>query len=195
MSIALVAQMFSLLLMRALYALRHAYTQLIAQTVAFIVTCFVAVYGLYFWNTHPIVQYFFESILRISDVPHTQILMIGLAHACGAITLTVGLMILFVREIKYVRFRTLHTVLGQSFGASIIGATLTYYSLAYTQSFISLDTFVGVSTNAFIGVCIGGVAWFGILYILGSTELQEFMQALRKRFWKTDIVQEELQEL
>ena len=195
MSIALVAQMFSLLLMRALYALRHAYTQLIAQTAAFIVACFVAIYGLHFWNTHPVVQYFFESILRIADVPNTQILVIGLAHACGAITLTIGLMILFAREIKYTRFRTFHTVLGQSFGASIIGASIAYYSLVYTQNFISLDTFVGVSINALIATSIGGVAWFGILYILGSTELQEFMQALRKRFWKTDIVQEELQEL
>jgi len=195
MSIALTAQMFSVLLMRALYALKHSYTQLIAQTVAFFVTCLVAIYGVHFWNTYPMVQYFFESVLRITDVPHTQILMIGLAHASGAITLALGLIILFTREIKYVQIRTLHTVLGQSFGASIIGATCVYYSLIYTQYFISLDTFIGVFTNAIIATCIGGVAWFGILYILGSTELQEFVQALRKRFWKTDIVQEQLQEL
>ncbi len=195
MIIALTFQTMSLLLMRALYALHQVYSQLFAQMGALFVVYIVVTYGTVAWNSHPSMQYFFEALFRIEGLFGTQILVIGFAHAIGAITLTVGLMGILKKNVVQVQFRTLRTVVGQVLGASIIGATVTYITLVFVQQYLSLNTFVGVLGSTIIAFIPGGLAWFTILYILGSTELQEFMQALKKRFWKTDIMQEELQEL
>lgn len=195
MIVALSFQTLSLLLMRALYALHQVYSQLLAQLFAFFVTYITVVYGMRIWATNPFAQSFFESLFRIEDLPDTEVLIIGMAHALGAITLTIGLLYIFKKKIIQVRLITLRTVLGQALGASIIGATTTYAVLTIVQNYISLDTFFGVVISAVIAFIPGAIAWLGILYILGSIELREFAQALKKRFWKTDIIQEELQEL
>ncbi len=195
MSIALTFQTLSLLAMRALYALQSAYSQLWSQLGAMVVTYIVAVYGTTLWVNYSEVQFFFESLFRVEGLPHTRIIIIGLAHALGAITLTVCLLVLLKKHLPYTRFRDLRTVIFQAFAASILGSTVTYGILSFVQQYITLETFWGVIGNAFLGVSGGGLAWFVILYILGSTELQEFMHALKKRFWKEDIVQEELREL
>lgn len=195
MIIALSFQTVSLLLMRALYALHQVYNQLIAQLLAFFVTYITVIYGAQIWSTSPFIQSFFESLFRIEDLPDTKVLIIGMAHAFGAITLTLGLVYIFRKKVIQVRLMSLRTVLGQALGASIIGATTTYTVLTLVQNYISLDTFFGVALSAVIAFIPGAIAWLGILYILGSIELREFSQTLKKRFWKTDIIQEELQEL
>ena len=195
MILALTFQTISLLLMRALYAIHQVYNQLFVQIGALAVAYGVAVYGIVWWNADSKIKYFFEALFRIEGLPDTSILVIGFAHALSAITLTLGLMYILRKKLSYVRFRTLRTVCGQALGASIIGASVTYTMLTYVQQYITLDTFFGVFGSATLGFIPGALAWLSILYILGSTELQEFTNALKRRFWKTDIVQEELQEL
>ena len=195
MVIALAAQGVSLLLMRALYALKHAYTQLVAQIIAFGVTYLIAMYGMAVWKKNLVVQYFFENLFRVNDIPDTSILMLGLAYMCGAVTLTIFLWVVLRIHVPFARFAAFRRVLVFSFGASITGAFLTYTTLTVLSPYVNLDTFVGVALHAIFAFIPGAIAWFWILYILGSVELHEFIHALKKRFWKTDIVQGELQEL
>ncbi len=192
---ALTFQAFSLLIMRALYAFHSAYSQFVAQMAALLVTYIVAVYGVFAWHTMPSFAYFIEALFRISYLPDSAVLVIGLAHALGAMTLSLILLFILRAKLTAMRIRDLRGVVGQSFAAGIIGAFVAYVALTYIQVYVSLETFIGVLTSALFGVFFGFLAWFGILYILQSKELHEFSVAARKRFWKSGVVQEELQEL
>lgn len=195
MVIALVAQGVSLLLMRALYALRHAYTQLIAQIISFFVTYFIAIYGMHLWQKNIVVQYFFENLFRVNNISDTSILVLGFAYMCGTITLTIFLWMMLRIHVPFARFTAFRRVLVFSFGASIAGSFITYISLTILSPYVNLDSFIGVAIHSISAFIPGAIAWFAILYILGSVELHEFIHALKKRFWKTDVIQGELQEL
>ncbi len=195
MIISLAAQGLSLLFMRTLYAMKYSYMPLVGQIAALFATFFVSYSGFWLWNTNEVFRFFLEALFRVEGIAGTSVKIIGLAYALNSISLTFFLWITLHKAIPFAKSLVCRRVFIQSLGASLVGATVCYGALVYFSPVISLDTFWGVSTHALLGAIFGGVAWFGILYILGSIELREFVHALKKRFWNTDIVQGELQEL
>jgi putative peptidoglycan lipid II flippase len=195
MIISLAAQGLSLLFMRTLYAMKYSYMPLIGQLASLLTTLLVSYFGFWLWNTSEIFRFFLEALFRVEGIPGTSIMIVGIAYALSSIILTMFLWVTIHKAIPFAKSLVCRRVFIQSLGASLVGATVCYAALVYFSPLISLDTFWGVSTHALLGALFGGVAWFGILYILGSIELREFVHALKKRFWNTDIVQGELQEL
>lgn len=195
MIISLAAQGLSLLFMRTLYAMKYSYMPLIGQLASLLTTLLVSYFGFWLWNTSEIFRFFLEALFRVEGIPGTSIMIVGIAYALSSIILTMFLWVTIHKAIPFAKSLVCRRVFIQSLGASLVGATVCYGALVYFSPLVSLDTFLGVSTHALLGMLFGGVAWFGILYILGSIELREFVHALKKRFWNTDIVQGELQEL
>lgn len=195
MIISLAAQGLSLLFMRTLYAMRYSYVPLFGQITALAATFVVSGLGFFVWQKYPIFQYFLESLFRVEGIQGTSVMIIALAHALSSITLTAFLWISIHKAIPFARSSVCRRVFIHSLGASLVGASVCYGVLVLLTPYISLETFFGVLSSAVIAAFFGGVAWFVILYILGSIELHEFTQALKKRFWKTEVEQPELQEL
>lgn len=195
MIISLAAQGLSLLFMRTLYAMKYSYIPLVGQIAALIVTFFVSYFGFWLWDNNNLFRFFLEALFRVEGITGTSVMIVGLAYTLSSVTLTVFLWMAVHRAIPFAKSSVCRRVFIQSLGASLVGSTVCYGVLVYLSPYISLDTFWGVSAHAIFGAFFGGVAWFGILYILGSIELREFVHALKKRFWNTDIVQGELQEL
>lgn len=195
MIISLAAQGLSLLFMRTLYAMKYSYMPLVGQVAALCATFFISYVGFRLWDTNEIFRFFLEALFRVEGIAGTSVMIVGIAYALSSITLTFFLWITIHKAIPFAKSLVCRRVFIQALGASLVGATVCYGVLVYLSPLISLDTFWGVLTHAFFGALFGGVAWFGILYILGSIELREFVHALKKRFWNTDIVQGELQEL
>ena len=195
MIISLAAQGLSLLFMRTLYAMKYSYMPLVGQVAALFTTFFVSYLGFWLWNTSDTFRFFLEALFRVEGIAGTSVMIVGIAYALSSITLTFFLWIIIHKAIPFAKSLVCRRVFIQSLGASLVGATVCYGVLVYLSPFISLETFWGVTMHATLGAMFGGVAWFGILYILGSIELREFVHALKKRFWNTDIVQGELQEL
>lgn len=195
MIISLAAQGLSLIFMRTLYAMKYSYLPLVGQVGALLMTFVVSWLGFKVWDQYPMFQYFLEALFRVEGIEGTSVMVIGLAHALSAMTLTVFLWIFVHNAIPFARSSVCRRVFIHSLGASLVGASVCYWVLVYLTPVISLDTFWGVAIHAVSGAFFGGLAWFGILYILGSIELREFVHALKKRFWNTEVVQEELQEL
>lgn len=195
MIISLAAQGLSLLFMRTLYAMKYSYVPLFGQIAALSVTFIISGLGFFVWAKYPVFQYFLESLFRVEDIPGTSVMIIALAHALSSITLTIFLWIAVHRALPFARSSVCRRVFIHSLGASLMGASVCYGVLVFLTPYISLETFFGVFSTALIGGLFGGVAWFAILYILGSIELHEFTQAFKKRFWKTEVEQPELQEL
>lgn len=197
MILSLAAQSLSLLFMRALYAMRYVFLPLLAQVGSLLVTFTASWGGFLLWNNSLEFKFFFEALFRVQDVAGTSIMMVSLAYTVSAITLCGFLWLMLRRALPFARISSCRTVFIESLGASILGATVCYGVLSVLSPYISLDTFYGVAGHAVLGAASGGLAWFLILYILGSIELREFVHVAKKRFWKSDtkIVQNELQEL
>lgn len=195
MIISLAAQGLSLLFMRTLYAMKYSYLPLLGQIAALITTFFVSYFGFWLWDNNQLFKFFLEALFRVEGIAGTSVMIVGIAYALSSVTLTFFLWITIHKAIPFAKSLVCRRVFIQSLGSSLVGATVCYGVLMYLSPYISLDTFWGVSIHAFLGALFGGVAWFAILYILGSIELREFVHALKKRFWNTDIVQGELQEL
>lgn len=195
MVISLVAQGLNLIFIRALYAMKYSYLPLVGQISALFATFGVSWFGFKLWNQYPAFQYFLEALFRVEGIEGTSVMVIGLAYTMSSLALMIFLWIFVHKAIPFARSSVCRRVFMHSFGASLVGATVCYAVLTYLSPYISLDTFWGVITHAALGAFFGGLAWFGILYILGSIELREFLHALKKRFWNTEVVQEELREL
>lgn len=195
MIISLVAQGLNLIFIRTLYAMKYSYLPLVGQISALVATFIVSWFGLIFWDQYPAFRYFLEDLFRVEGIEGTSVMVIGLAYTISTITLMLFLWFFVHKAIPFAHSLACRKVLIHSLGASLVGSTVCYAVLVYLTPYIALDTFWGVATHAILGAFFGGLAWFGILYILGSIELREFLHALKKRFWNTEVVQEELREL
>lgn len=195
MIISLVAQGLNLLFIRTLYAMKYSYLPLFGQVFALLVTFLVSWFGFKIWEQCSFFRYFLEALFRVENIDGTSVMVIAIAYAFGSIILTLFLWITVHKVIPFAKSSVCRKVFIHSFGASLAGATVCYGVLTILSSYVSLDTFFGVVAHATVGALAGGVAWFGILYILGSIELREFVHAFQKRFWNTQIVQQEQQEL
>lgn len=195
MIISLAAQGLSLLFIRTLYAMKRSYLPLIGQLFSLILTVTVSAVGFQLWENYPMFKYFLEAVFRVEDIEGSSIMIIGLAYTLSSIAFMFFLWIAIHKAIPFARSLVCRRVFIHSFGASLVGSFVCYSVLTVLTPYISLDSFTGVVSHAVWGGFSGLLAWFLILYILGSTELHEFTETVKKYFKTTTIIQTEQQQL
>jgi putative peptidoglycan lipid II flippase len=185
-TISVVAQSLIGLLVRGYYAAGQTRRPLIVNLVFTAFEVVLALGFLYLFRHYDVFRYFIEGLLRVPDVPGTEMLMLPLGYSIGTILNYYALWTLFKKDfLKNGEGKPLRKTLFQSFCAAVLMGTMSYGMLALTGSMFDIDgTFELLAQGTFagvIGILVGGV----ILAMLGSDELKVVMTALRKKIWKT----------
>jgi len=193
-SISILAQGMTALLSRAYYAGGNTRKPLGINLFCSILIIVLAYVFIHLFENVLIFKYFIESILKVSDIPGTEVLMLPLAYSVGTI-LNFILQWIFVKTDFMKCESFIAKTFFQSLGASFFIGFIAYLSLQAFSSVFGTTTFLGIFFQGFFSGILGILAGVVILYLLRNEELRELIDTLKTKFWHTRIIvpsQEEL---
>lgn len=133
------------------------------------------------WSAvNPILGTMLTSLLKVSDVPGTEMLAMPIGFVAGTIIECVLLWVIVENKMHFTK--NLFKPIFHSLGAGMIGAAAAYEVLQYTGKFFILDKFVGLSMHAFIGGVVGLLVTLATLILLKNEEVDTFLQSFTRRF-------------
>ena len=182
-AISVVAQNLVLLLTRAYYAMGKTKLPLVANMIGAVTIVSASFVLLSLFQSHPILRYFAEGLLRVSDIPGTSILMLPLAYSLGML-LNVFLLLFFLKkEFAQVLLATKEAFL-HSFTTSIVVGFVAYHGLQAFAYVFDPDTFIGIFLQGFSAGLVGIFSGVFLLRLMENKELKEIRASLHKKFWK-----------
>ena len=186
--LSLVAQAVLLLLIRAFYAGGKTFIPLCVAVVSGVVSIGFAVLGRGLYETNEGFRTFITGLFRLTDVPGTEVLVLGFALVIGQ-TLQLILMMWMSRRFFSMSYRSLGYLFFQSSLAAFTGALAAYITLQFIVDGINQDTFIGISLQGAVAglVGLGAVVWS--YYTTGSKELLEIHRSFKAKIFKTDVIE------
>jgi len=193
-AVSIAAQSLILLLVRGYYAAGKTKSPFIVNSISSLLTIFLAIVFVKLFNSNISVRYFFETLLRVSNVEGSLILALPLAFSIGQL-FNVGLLwIVFVRDFS-ISSHELYLVLRQSFYSSIMGGFAAFHALRIFDDIFDVNTFWGIFLQGALSGMVGILVGILILKLMGSTELREISISLRKKFWREKPILPDQEEL
>ncbi len=189
-AVGLVAQNLVLVSTRAFYAAHNTKTPLVINACCSVLIVGLAAALLGAFGRFPFFRYFMESLLRVDGVPGTEVLMLPLAYSVGTL-LNALLHWIDMRRTYLTSAGNLPRTLFEALGAAFAVGITAYGMLAVLARVFSLETFWGVLLQGGIASLAGALAGAGLLLLLKSETFLELVAALRKKFWKVDLVTSE----
>jgi putative peptidoglycan lipid II flippase len=193
-SVSIMAQAMIALLSRAYYATGDTKRPLSVNFVCSLFIILLAYSFIHLYEAMPFFRYFIESLLKVTDIPGTEILMLPLAYACGTI-LNFILHWYFVRRDFMEGESFITRTFFQSLGASFFIGLVAYLFLNIFSPILGTTTFWGVFLQGFFSGILGIIVGVFVLFLLKSAELSDFIKTLKTNIWKSKAIpplQEEL---
>lgn len=178
--LSLLAQSGSMLIARSYYAAGDTVRPFLYGCVNVIVSILSAFALVALYQSHLGTRSFVGSILRVEDVPGTEVLMLALAFALGSLISFAVSFVFFSRDFS-IPLRGLGKLAFQSFAASVVGGLAAYLVLQVFGSPVNTATFVGILTQGVLAGVAGLAATGAVLWLLGNRELGETSAALSRR--------------
>lgn len=178
--LSLIEQMMVLLLVRGFYAAGNTRIPLYINVLSSGIAIASAYFFLAIFNSNELFRTMIETLLRVEDLPGTEVLMLPLAFTVGMGINALLLMILFQRKYGEVRAIVRPTV-SVSFVASLIAGVVSYGVLSVVDDVVDINTFQGIFIQGLSAGLAGLMAWAIALTVFKSRELDEAMRALRRR--------------
>jgi putative peptidoglycan lipid II flippase len=195
-SISIMAQCLIALFVRAYYAGGNTKKPLIINLISSIAIVSFSFLFTYIFKISFFFKYFIESLLKVSDLPGTEVLMLPLAYSLGTIINFILLWIFLRKDFFLKKESFISQTFFQSLGASFFIGIVSYLSLNIFSIFLKITTFWGIFLQGFISGVLGLLAGIFILYLLKNKELKELIKALKTKFWQEKVIvpspQEEL---
>ena len=186
-SVSVIAQGMIALLSRAYYAKGETRRPLMVNLSCSILIVILAYLFTYLFENLPFWRYFIESLLKVTDIPGTEVLMLPLAYSVGTICN-------FIMYWFYVRRDFMGSesffakTFFQSLGASFFLGLAAYLSLNVLSPIFGTTTFWGVFLQGFISGIFGILVAVLVLYLLDNDEVKGILKVLQTKFWKAKIV-------
>ena len=128
-------------------------------------------------------RFFFESLLRVTGLPGTEVLMLPLAFSLGLIVNV--LIFWFVFQKDFAAFAApLRRTFAHSFYSAEFAGFVAYLGLSILDDFLDINTFVGIFSQGLLSGLAGVIAGILLLKLLGNREIEDIEKALSHRFWK-----------
>lgn len=182
--VSLMAHSIILLFVRGYYAAGKTARPLVITVVSSIATIGLVWGSVLVAQTFPITRYFVEALLRITNVPGTEVILIAFAYSLGLIVSAMIFWVLFRRDFGGHIPSDVTRSFWQSAAASILAGAAAYVVLHLTESVFDLSKAFDVFfQGAVAGVAALGV-WVLILMALKNPEFTELAETLHTRFWK-----------
>ena len=186
-SVSILAQGMITLLSRSYYATGNTKRPLWVNffcSVSIIVLSFVFIS---LFQNVPLFHFFIESLLKVSDIPGTEVLMLPLAYSVGTI-LNFILHWIFIKKDFMPNESFITQTFFQSLGASFFLGMVSYFSLNILSPVFGTTTFWGVFLQGFISGILGIAVAIVVLYLLKSKELKDLVQTLTTKFWRAKVI-------
>ncbi len=193
-SVSVLAQGMVALLSRAYYAMGNTKRPLLINLFSSILIIVLAYVFIESFKYFPIFHYFIESLLKVSDIPGTEVLMLPLAFACGSVVNFI-MHWYFIRRDFMGKGNFITATFFQSIGASFFIGLVAYTSLNILSPIFGTETFWGVLFQGLISGVLGIFAGVLLLHLLKNQELKDLVRTVRTKTWRTKIIappQEEL---
>lgn len=193
-SISILAQGMITLLSRSYYATGNTRRPLLMNLSCSILIIVLAYVLLELFQNVLLFRYFIESLLKVSDVPGTEVLMLPLAYSLGTI-LNFILQAVFAKRDFMAGEQFVSRTFFQSLGASFFLAITTYLGLNALSTIFNTATFWGIFLQGAISGILGILAAGVILYLLRSEELDNLMRTVSTKFWRAKVIAPPTEEL
>lgn len=186
-SVSIMAQGLIALFARAYYARGNTKRPLLINLISSLSIILFASLFLYIFQKHSPFLYFIESLLKVSDLPGTEVLMLPLAYSLGTI-LNFSLLWFFIKRDFMDREHFIFTTFFQSLCASFFIGAVAYIGLNIFSPIFGTTTFWGIFLQGFVSGILGILAGIVVLYLLKSEELMDLAKVFKTRFWRTKTV-------
>jgi putative peptidoglycan lipid II flippase len=179
-ALSLSAQGITLLLLRAYYAAGRTFVPFLVSCLTGVLTVVVAV--LFVGSLHDSsVLVFAQNVMRVQDLPGTEVLALGLAYALASIFGACVLIIHF--EHRFGGFlRRISRAWWESLLASIAVLIFTYFALVIAGPLDVGSTTLSVFLKGLLGGLVGIAAAMATYWLMGSIELNETALSIYGRF-------------
>ena len=186
-AVTAVFQCLILLFVRAFYAAGQTKKPLIINVIANLMAL-GGTYGLIvLFKQYQTFSYFVESLLRVSDVPGTEVLMLPLGFSIGA--LINALWLWCSLESNIVSFsRPVIKTFFQAFSAAVIMGAVSYLGLEMFDDLFDLTTLVGIFSQGLLAGLLGIIAGVVVLILLKNQEVVEMWQTVHRKFWRVQTI-------
>lgn len=182
-AVSISAQCLLLLLLRAFYAMGETRAPLKWSIAGAGATITIAYFLTVTFDAVPVFRFFVEALLRVEDIPGTEVLMLPLAFSIGSICSAMGVFWELERRLpeewSLVRKSILH-----AFSASVIMGLVAYHGLQLLDDYLNLNTLIGIFLQGFLAGFLGIILGIFLLRIMENRELAEISKSLHHRFWK-----------
>jgi putative peptidoglycan lipid II flippase len=182
-AISVIAQNLVLLFTRAFYAMGKTRLPLWANLSGGALIVLASYALLHLYHAHPVFRYFAETLLRVDDIPGTEILMLPLGYSLGMFGNVAILLYLLRREFKDL-FLGIKKAFLHAFSASVVLGFVAYHSTRAFALILDTDTFFGIFSQGLLSGAIGVLVWVYLLKLMENDELKEIWTSLHHKFWK-----------
>jgi putative peptidoglycan lipid II flippase len=193
-SLSILAQSIILLFVRGYYSAGKTIKPVIYSLMSTVFTIATVFILMWWYKADETLKFFFDGILRVSNLSGTEILVLPLAFSIGMILNSLILWVSFEKDFGNIT-TSLKRPFFHSLAASLIIGYFAYTSLQIFDDIFNLETTLGVFAQGFFSGIIG--LFFGLiaLIIIGNQEIKEVSKTLTAKIWKVKPVvsgQEEL---
>ena len=186
-SVSILAQGMIALMSRAYYAKGDTRRPLVINLFCSIVIVILSYIFLQLFEFSSFFRYFIESILKVSDIPGTEVLMLPLAYSLG--TILNFLIHWYMAKREFMKNESfISKTFFQSLGASFFLGFACYASLNALSPIFGTYTFWGIFLQGFLSAVFGIFVGVLVLSLLKSEELEDLKNTLGTRFWRAKVV-------
>lgn len=188
-SISIVGQSLILLFTRGFYAAGNTRRPLLINLVSAALTIVFAFLFVNIFNTNEGIRLFFESLLRIEDIAHTELIMLPLAYSCGSILNMFLLWRSFRKDFKITQPFLLRSIF-ESFAGAFFMGYVAYIGLNIFDNVFNINTFWGIFGQGILSGILGIAAGIVVLRLIKNQELDNVWKSLKSKnlFKTTDVV-------
>ena len=191
LALAMMAGAVQTLLVRAFYALGKTGIPLAVNAAASLVSVALALFLIRAFAAHTVLSAWLVAIFRIADLPHPEVIALGLGFAAGLL-LDVGMLYFLLMRCARRQLGGVSPGIAAD-GAKIIGAAciaglVAYFVRASFSDALPLITWARVFAQGTAAAAAGFGAYVGVLALVGSEDVALLRRAARRRLFSLRIL-------
>ncbi len=177
--LGMMAQGIVLLASRAFYAAKKSWNPLFIQMAGLAVSVAFAGGLLWLAQIFPDIRYFIEALLRVEDVPGTEILLIAAGSMLGSMATGIFALVTLHSVAPGVA-RSLFRPVFEGLASAILGGAAAYGVLSFAGNLAPATTLLFVFTEAAVAGMVGLAVAGAILSLLENKEFKDLADALKR---------------
>ena len=186
-TIALTAQSFMLLLVRAFYAGGNTRLPLIIALVGASTTIISAQLLLHYFATSVVFRANLEALFRLQGTSGTEVFVLALAFVTGVI-LEMSILVVVATAMFGIKWEGILRRLIEAILAAMVAGASAYGALTFVVYGVNQETFIGIMLQGVVAGIVGVIGAILTYYLLKSKELEEIYRSLHAKFFKKDVI-------